>query len=398
MIVFLVIVSNTFLSEVSALGIAPSKKIIEYSTGEQVINSRVINNEGRDVQIKISAEGELSEFVTIPASTLDIKSFEAEKEFAYIIRLPPNMTPGTKNLNIIASEINSNAQNSISGLLSMTQQLFVNVPYTGKYAEGHMSISSTVPGSPVSASINIINVGTESIGPITGTLLVRNFDGIEEHREEIRIEDMQPGESRRTDNTFILDDQGSYIVEYDIYYNDKTLNISKELTLGKYTIGLEDANVKNFRLGTVAKFEIGVSTDWNKQIEDIGGEVTITDKSGVVVGQTEIPKKTLNPGVDVITAYWDTSDIAAGEYVLSVKLFSGSDVVIKEYESKISENKILIEDSDIATGNTDRIGVADGNIGKSSSGWKYFLVLALVAVVIIKLMTMKKRQNKKLYK
>ena len=78
--------------EVHALGISPSKKIIDYDTEEHIITSSIINNEARDIAIKISASGSLSKYVIISEPVLMIRSDESEKEFTYIVQLPENVS------------------------------------------------------------------------------------------------------------------------------------------------------------------------------------------------------------------------------------------------------------------------------------------------------------------
>jgi hypothetical protein len=382
----LLIISGISIDCVSALGMAPSKKIIDYSTEEQTISGRIINNEGKDTTIKMSAEGELSEYITINTPLLEIKSYEPEKDFTYTIKLPPDITPGTKMISITGSEISMETENSIGGLLSVTQQLLVLVPYAGKYAEGYVSISPIAENTPVIISINIINKGAESIGSVNGRLSIRGYDGKERYHDDIYVNDgISPQESKKVDNSFMITEAGSYIAEYYIYYDNKNFSISKEFDVGTYEIDLKNTSVKNFRLGTIAKFDIAVSTNWNKQIEDIHGEIIIQDKEGNIIGQTSIPGKAINPGEDSLTAYWDTSNIGAGEYVLSVKLFSGNEVITKEYESRISEDNILI-------------GTETGTIEQNKGGWGYVLAASLTIIALAILTLLVIRQNKKLYK
>jgi hypothetical protein len=387
--IIIVLLLNT--ANVHALGISPSKKIIDYDTYEHTITSSIINNEHRDVTIRISANGPLSEYVTIPEPLLDIRSDEPEREFTYTVQLPPDIDPGPKIIHIIASEVSNTLENnSVGGILTLTQQLQVNVPYTGLYADSYLSIYSTTVNDPVDTMVEIINMGDQEIQSIKGVLNV--IDAYNNTVYTKKLDDyngeISPKESFKIEESFNILVSGEYSAHYNINYSNseygnKNLNLDKVFDIGEYNIIVLGADVKNFRLGTIAKFNIDLTSVWNKPINDVYGTITITDMNNATVGQTNITKTTINPNANLLTAYLDTANIKSGKYTVAIKLYAGNKIITKEYPSVIGADKI-------------DIGVTGQEI-VSGKNYNLALILLLTAFGIVTLLVLFD-QNKKLYK
>jgi len=382
--------------EVHALGISPSKKIIDYDTEEHIITSSIINNEARDIAIKISASGSLSKYVIISEPVLMIRSDESEKEFTYIVQLPENVDPGPKTIYITASEFNSAVgENSVGGLLSLTQQLQINIPYTGLYAESYLLVDATTINTPVNTMIEINNMGDQTIQSISGTLNINDASNrtvftkkINEYDEYGNNIQIYPKSSFKIEESFNLKEAGSYTAQYDIVYNNtdygnKSLVLKKDFDVGDYNITVLGADVKNFKLGTIAKFNIDLTAKWNRPINDVYGTITIKDKNNATVGQANITKTVINPNANSLTAYLDTANIKSGEYLIGIKLYAGNKIITQDYPSIIKEDKI-------------DIGIAkETATTKNSHTLAIVLAISVIFITIALLLLIK---NKKLYK
>jgi hypothetical protein len=390
----LIIISIITLLSVStinvyALGIAPSKRIIDYNTNEQTITSRVINNNAQNLAVQISVSGELAKYVTIDNPILYIDSSEPEKEFTYTLRLPEGLMPGVYELRILISEFrgNLNSSNSVGGLLAVTQQLIINVDYTGLYAEGNISVLSTTSNDPIIATLNFNNKGTETIQSLTGTINIKDIQGKNIiTRNLAEKNNILPKEIIQLDESIQLENPGAYIAEYDINYDGQSMTIIKGFTSGDYEIKVINTNVQNFRLGTTAKFNIDLLNSWNAPIDNVYGEITISDMNNTLIGTTNITKVRISPAKDSVVAYWDTANIRAGEYLLKVNLRVGDKVITQEYKSIITENTIQIEST---------------SAKKGLSGSQYYIItsatLILWATILI-LLLLKNVKKQKPYK
>jgi len=353
--IYIILASLTIISNVYALGIAPSKVIIDYGLDDEgvyAMNSRVINNEGRDLAVRISATGELSQYVTIPEPLMYVSSDMPEGEFEYTITLPSGISSGTKIIEIMISEIDmrqfGSDGNSVGGLLSITQQVYINIPSQGKYAEGILSTSPTEQQGKVLSIVNINNRGTENIGSITGSILVSDIDGKDVYRKNLDIyKNLGVKQSMKIEEPISVARPGTYRLQYDIRYDGKQMILSKDIMVGEYNVSIAGAAVDSFKLGTVAKFSINTTSNWNTPIDDVYGEIIVKDTSGNIISRTETDRTTINPKDDIMLAYWDTASISSGEYLISIILHAGTQTSTKEYLTLITENEITVTDESV---------------------------------------------------
>jgi hypothetical protein len=380
LIISLIIISS---SSIYALGVAPSKKIIEYDTEEHSITVRIINNEAKDMTLRISAGGPLASAVTIINPIIIIKSDESEKEFTYIVKMPPDVTPGPKSIFISIEEVNDASNtNSLSGLLTVSHQLQINVPYTGLYAEGYLSIASTNNNEETIAAVNIVNKGTENIQLISGTLNIRDLNGEIIYSKKIQeYKDLFPGTSIKIEESFNIGKSGKYVVEYNINYDDKIIVVNKEFYTGEYSLVITGASVKNFQLGTIAKLDVDVSNNWNVPYDNVYGEIIVTDLNGTIVGRANTTQITISPSTGIFTVYWDTTNIKTGYYTINLKLYTGDKVITQTYPSMINNNEIII-----------------GALKETKTKNNYTVAVVLIIVAVILLWMLFERRNKKIYK
>jgi|GEM_PF-2925996 len=388
-IVTLIIISTMLLIStysVNALGIAPSKKIILYDTEEHLVTIRIFNTEAKDLTLKVSAEGELSNTIIINEPIIKMRSDELEKEFTYRVILPVDLLPGTKTLIVSVTEINDASNpNAMSGLLTLSHQLIINVPYIGTYAEGYLSVSSTVDNNENIAAINIANTGTENIKKITGSLNVKDLNGKIIYTKNIEERnDLVPKSSVKIEESFNIGKAGRYIVEYDINYDNKKIILNKEFYTGDYNIQITGASVKNFQLGTIAKLDVKVSNDWNVPIEEVYGEIIITDLNNTIVGRANTTKATISPSTGVFTVYWDTTNIQAGTYTINLNLHVGDKIITQSYNSTINNNNIIINDNI--------------ELQKETKKINYTAAVVLVSLAGVLILLLFKKRNKKVYK
>lgn len=374
----LIIITNN----VNALGIAPSKKIISYDTEEHRISVIIFNTEAKDTTLKISVEGPLAYAVTIDEPIIHIRSDEAQKEFTYTVKLPEDLTPGNKVITISIAQINNPSNpNAVSGLLTLSHQLMINVPYVGLYAEGYLSISPTFNPEETIAAINIVNTGTENIKTIKGSLNIRDLNGELIYTKNIQERnDLSPGSSTKIEETFNIGKSGIYVVEYDVTYDDKNIILNRAFNIGEYDLAITGASVKNFRLGTIAKLDVDVSNNWNVPVEDVYGEIIVTDLNGTIVGRANTTQTTISPTTGQITVYWDTTNIKTGQYIVNLKLYAGDKVVTQAYPSTINNDKFII------------------GVQKEIKKTNYVVIIILVLLASIFMLMLFKKRNKKVYK
>ena len=378
-ITLIFIASILSIQNAHALGIAPSTKIINYDTEDHNVTVRIINTEKSDRLIRITTEGELSPYVTLEENVIDMKSTDSEKSFRYTIRLPADISPGAKSAMIIATEEGTKqGDGGINSAISIVHRLQVNVPYNGTYAQGFLSTSETDGVSPITFTTSIINVGSDRIRQAYGKISIRRLDGSILVEDEAGKEyNITSGSNAKLEYAWSPDvPPGAYDVEYLVYYDagddKKILNLTKTFDIGRYDIDIINAEVKNFRLGSIAKIDINVSNNWNNPVPAYA-QASILDKDDNIIRQTKTDTTPVNSRGDTIAAYIDTVGMSTGRYTLKIMLYYGSKTTENTYTSDISADAIRItpEGTDV-----------QANI-KENGGYVSMVVMLILAVLSI---------------
>ncbi len=388
MLIIILSSNNTY-----ALGIAPSKKIIEYTTEEQTIIARIINTEKRDITIKLTAQGPLSEYVTITEPIITLKSTDSEKEIIYTLKLPEGLETGTQKINILATEIdNSENANTINAIVTITQQLQINIPYATKNIETEISTSTTTINEPVTARLTIRNSGTEKINSITGVIKILDINNNNIYESNMAEQtDLEKASTINIDKQIEIEKIGTYKIEYNIKYDEKTIKIQKEFDIGEYNITVLKTSVNNFKLGTIAKFEIQVENEWNTALENVNSEIIILNENETIIGEVKT-QNTITPGKNTITLYWDTKNISTGTYTINIKISNSEKTITQKYQTTITQDKIEIQNTVIPN---NEVKVAEKNNTKNTLiGIGVLIVIILIIIAVIKM----QKKNKKIYK
>ena len=162
-ILFLVI--GIFLtSSVFALGITPARTTLDFQAGlKKTITFMIINSEGKDMKLQgMVLPGELDKYISLPIKDFFISAAEPQKDFSYEINLPSTLSPGLHTgevLVMVAPENNSQANTQISATLAVVTQLYIYVPYPGKYANADMVVYNANAGEDVTFVFPVVSAG-----------------------------------------------------------------------------------------------------------------------------------------------------------------------------------------------------------------------------------------------
>lgn len=339
--------------DVHALGIAPSRKIVDYSSDTQRMTVRVLNNENRDMNLVIYAQGELAEYVTVEKTTLFISSSESEKEFSYTYRLPNNLTPGQHNINIIAMEIPDKvnvaeeSQTTILSTLSVAHQLRINVPYPGNFAEGILYISEGNSGAPITFTANILNRGTGIIGNAYGELVIKGPTN--EEIERVKSSTFSNLEPKMSDKLVVNwpanVNPGMYYAEFIVNYDNEQIVLRKTFMVGEYYIEIKEITVEQFKLGTIAKFDVELTNKWNQPVDNVYADMSVIDGGGAVIATFKTAPSSINQlESGMITGYWDTKGIDIGTYDIKVVLNYAGKASERIFKAVVGIDSIEVKD------------------------------------------------------
>jgi hypothetical protein len=358
MMILLVLSIFIFSSAIAyGLGVAPSREIAQYTTEEQTFTFRIINNDHKNMQVRIYAQGELGQYVTADKAVYDIKSSDEEIPITYTIRIPSNLQPGTRSAEIVVLETSTDTAGEadktlLLSALGIVHELRVNVPYPGKYAEGVIYISegNVNVNDSMLFTASIINKGTERINSIDTQLIIRGPTNGEIARiKGGSLKGLESKTSGKIDTAWTANvEPGMYSAEYVINYDDKILVIRKTFQIGTIHLRITDLTVGPFTLGAVAEFNVNMISEWNQPIDDVFGELQIIDGQGNVLSTIKTNNFQARPlATSSINAYWNTKDMDVGNYDVRVIMHYAEKTSERIFRTVVGINSIVVQDNNI---------------------------------------------------
>ena len=173
-ILIIMLVILFLMPSIFALGITPGRTTIDFSPNlEREVQFSVVNTENKDMNIAFSVEGVLADYITINNNVASFTSLEKSKSFNYNLKLPRGLSPGLHKANIIALELPPGVENSgtiIQATVSVVTQVYVFVPYPGKYIEASLDIVNKENTNEVNFYIPFISRGEEKINSVKAVI------------------------------------------------------------------------------------------------------------------------------------------------------------------------------------------------------------------------------------
>ncbi len=342
-IAFLIILPTVF-----SIGIAPAKREFTFQSQPQRYDIKIINNEKRDMDVILSVEGVLRDYVKFDQTRVNLTKEEDQKTVGYTVTLPDTLEPGLNRARIIAEETVPNirfGESYVAAKLNVVSFIEVNVPYPEKYVVAILNVAATEEKIDVRAAV--ANKGLEDIDTLSGTL------GIFEENKKVASQSLQARQLKQDTSdellaTFKAKDvkPGLYSANAMITYDDKSLRLIKDFQIGKVAVNILDFD-KYFSQNKINEFNIDIESAWNKEIKNAYAE-TFVFRNGKEVASFKGTSFDLKPEEKKrITLYFNTQGLELGEYDATVVLhYTGNtnkkegklSVITKEaYETKAAE-------------------------------------------------------------
>ncbi|MFH1400450.1 MAG: hypothetical protein ABIH41_02945 [Nanoarchaeota archaeon] len=384
-----------FSTGVHALGVAPSRTVVDY-TGQKeiIISGRVLNNEAKDMRVLIVPADDLAGSVTIPQNIISLTAGQGEAKFTYALVVPTNLRPGPNLLSMHFIALPAERQQEIivvggklvtldtehdtaqiSATSAIIQQVVIQVPYPGTYADGKLYVGASGINEPVTFTASLHNRGDTHISA-QGYVLIKGATNEEIARLDIpgTVEIDSNGESKLVAQWDGTSNEGIYYAEFIVTYNGETLVLDQPFNIGNKYIAIEEINVKSFRLGAIAKLDVALLSKWNEPIMDVYSEMQILDKEGSVLDTFKTSEVTLPArGKGVVSGYWDTEGVQIGDYDVQVVVNYAGTTSQKLFDAVVSLDSITFKGQTL-TGEV---------IGSPQSGGKLSLLIILVGVLIV---------------
>lgn len=322
-------------SSVSAIGITPSSVTVNFEPNkEDFVNFCVINNEGKNMPIRLYVRGDLAEYVELSADEAVLNPSERLKCFTFHYKLPSDLPGGSYDTRIGASET---VPPEIAGGVGITtlaavEQLFVvNAPYSGKRVSIFISMQPEKPNvfDTVVFTITAKSMGTET-ATFSGTLYI--YDSKDQEIATLSIPETMISSMAVKFVKVMWDGTeigGNYRAVAIINYDGKTAQAEREFVVGETVIKINEIRANDIKQGNIGKIEVDIESFWSETINDIITEITIKDhSSGEIVDTITLDPFSIGAWAKkTLTAYWDTANVPIGTYDLEVKIRYEDNVV-----------------------------------------------------------------------
>ena len=363
-----------------AIGITPGRTTIDYQPGlEQEVTFTIINNDHKDFNAFVYAEGDLKDYVTSEKTIVEFKESDASKPFTYRFRLPDKLDqPGDHWAKIVVMEMPSEQEGEgqiIMATTAVVHQLRVKVPYPGKYADLELIVNEAESNENVNFFVKLYNLGTENIYKAYATVDImgptnEKIASIES--EEIAVESKKTGEIAVPWKAEV--NPGMYHAVVTVNYDGKVATIEKTFAVGAMRVEIIDVKVRNFVLGGIAKFEINMENKWNQKISNVFAEMAFSSADGNQIASIKSSSIDVDPlQRATLYAYWDTEGVTKGTYDAKLILHYGEKTSEKLLKTYVNLESI---DTEIV-GITARVISSKGNAGPATD-----LLVPIVVILV----------------
>ncbi|RMD66438.1 hypothetical protein D6817_04140, partial [Candidatus Pacearchaeota archaeon] len=301
------------------LGVTPARRIVNFAPGlEKSVQMGIVNSEAKQTHVVIAVQGELAQYVSLPTRELTLEPRET-RSLSYRVRLPDELEPGEHRADIVVLELPENLGegNTIGAAVAVVSQFVVSVPYPGKYAEASFDVYQSQ--GVVSFVTAVTSKGKFDLARVKARVEV--FGALNEKVAELESEEVGIASQRRKELVVKWEPgkevkPGKYRAVATLFYDGKTKTLEKEFSIARQGVSVEGIEVRDFRLGEIAKFEIVVRNELGEEISEAYGEVNVFDsESKELLASFRSPTQALEPGERaVLVAYWDTEGVKPGSY------------------------------------------------------------------------------------
>ena len=381
--VFLLVIF--MMGSVFALGITPARTTIDFEAGmEKTVSFDIINSGSEDIKVVFSVQGGLAEYISLDVKEGEILASEGKKSFSYSLNFPEKLEPGLHTGEVYAIQPPSGEVSEGSQLLAMlavVTQVYLYVPYPGKYASAKMYVYGANVEEDIKFVIPVVSAGEFDLSAVRANVDIYSKMG--EKIDSFGTDSVSINSGTRKELVYNWKadvEIGEYIAKATVIYDDGTISLEESFSVGSKELELQEINVGGFSLGEIAKLEMLIENKWSEAIVGAHIVTLIKDGEGDVVSSFESAAQdiaALSKGVFV--SYWDTAGVRAGDYDAEVSINYGDKTSQKNLKFEVSENELVI----IGLG---YVISREGGEGDSSNMIMVVLVIVIVLLVLMNLL------------
>lgn len=333
-ILLIMICSLAIVQSSSAISISPGRYEVAYEPGTQHEFTFQVGNAG---YVSISKRGEMIDYLELEEGVYDL-SAGATREITVKFTVPPNLTSGIHNAEILAAELPSQSTGTMNAVAAVVGQIRITIPYPEKYAElFSVDAEDVAVGQKVYFVAKLRNYGEQEIQSAAGALEIRNYL-TNKSITTIPLTTVQNIKSLEEASLSAEWDTtgaavGNYIALAAVQYDDIIANPRASLfKVGDKFVQILDVRAASVPAGSMAKIAVDAQSIWPEPLSTFARAIISANQT--TLGDVKSPTEVISPwGRTQFTLYWDTNKISAGTYDLKV---------ILHYDDKTTENNTQI--------------------------------------------------------
>jgi len=374
--ILILLIGIFMISNVLALGITPGRTSMDFESNlVRDISFSVVNTEVKEMDIAFSVEGELKDYVSVSSDVVSFAAGERAKDFSYKLTLPQGFAPGLHKANVIALEVpkgNGDSGTVVKATVSVVTQVYVYVPYPGKFIEADLDIVSKEEENKIDFYVPFISRGEDAVSSIKATVDI--YKGLEKvfslDTNEVFASVGERKELLATWSPNVV--PGEYNAVVTINYDSEVLELKKEFNVGPEDIGVLGVSVNDFKLGDVARIKILVQNKLSDLVSGAFADLVVYDSDLAQIANLksenyDIPAESNKEMV----LYWDTELLSVGQY--------GSELDINYADRFISKNFKI----DVGQDSMTFAGVGFVIAGEEVGGVSLTTILIIVIVFLV---------------
>jgi len=362
---------------VFALGITPGRTTLDYEAGlEKEIELSIINNEHKPMEVALFSimQDDLNGSLTLFKDHLKFLPSEDRKTLRYKIKLPDRMSPGLHIGEIVAAEIPQTVEGetSIGATVAVVSQIYIYVPYPGKYVEADLQILDAEQNGTATFIVPVINRGKLGIGEVRAIIDIFTPTNKKVATLETDYSSLEPRERTELVAKWQINvPAGDYFAKVNLLYDGESRRFEKPFTVGSQMLSIESILVNNFKLGEIAKLQILVENKFNQEIKSVYANLLIYNHEDQVMADIKSATEDIPPlSKKELIAYWDTVGVKEGEY--------DGKLIVRYSKRAIEKNLIL----DVKENSLDIVGLGYA-IRKKPKGIKLTTILIILIVILV---------------
>ena len=376
LIFLFILISCSFAS---AYGVTPSQNIVSYVPGTTVSGSfDIINTEDKDIEIVLLAQGELNASLSLSESSFNILSSEKSRKINYQILTPTGLKPGSHSAEILILELPSQIRTNsafVGAVVGVIVKVIIDVPYPGKYIESSLAVSDN--GEKIfNFVLPLVSKGELDVS--RARAIIDIYTPLNEKvaslsTNEIAVPSRERKEVAATWDTSLVE-VGRYRVVATLIYDEQTITLEKDFSVGNQQLVLKNVEVNDFSLGEIAKFELLLENTWSELISGAYIQMQVLNSAGDTIADFKSAAYDI-PSLDnkLLVAFWDTEGVKKGSYPARALVKFGQQSLQHEFTLDVSDNQI----------NVIGIGYVIKSAGKDSSSNSIVVILGVAVGVLI---------------